>query len=206
MVVKIGSILLADDATGEIRNGWLDALCSDLAVLRKRGADVMSDADQILTLLNSEKDESELTMCTDVDRNDKSRVCEAGSVHVIGRRQIEMYSRLIHTVDHVEGTLREGFDALDGFLARCGSDRTALSGYVCHPGGEKVVSAFEEVLGLELGGLAHARAVLRDHGNMSAASVLFVLERVLAETPHGRHLMTSLGPGFTAAFALMDLP
>jgi anthranilate synthase len=68
-------------------------------------------------LLNSQKDESELTMCTDVDRNDKSRVCEAGSVKVIGRRQIEMYSRLIHTVDHVEGVLRPEFDALDGFLS-----------------------------------------------------------------------------------------
>lgn len=55
-------------------------------------------------------------MCTDVDRNDKSRICEPGSVKVIGRRQIEMYSRLIHTVDHVEGYLRENFDALDAFL------------------------------------------------------------------------------------------
>jgi len=55
-------------------------------------------------------------MCTDVDRNDKSRICEPGSVRVIGRRQIEMYSRLIHTVDHVEGTLRPDFDALDAFL------------------------------------------------------------------------------------------
>ena len=55
-------------------------------------------------------------MCTDVDRNDKSRICEAGSVSVIGRRQIEMYSRLIHTVDHVEGYLRDGFDAMDAFL------------------------------------------------------------------------------------------
>src|SRR5437879_6067251 len=56
-------------------------------------------------------------MCTDVDRNDKSRVCTPGSVKVIGRRQIEMYSRLIHTVDHVEGILRPEFDALDGFLS-----------------------------------------------------------------------------------------
>jgi len=55
-------------------------------------------------------------MCTDVDRNDKSRICRAGSVQVIGRRQIEMYSRLIHTVDHVEGYLRDGFDAMDAFL------------------------------------------------------------------------------------------
>jgi anthranilate synthase len=83
----------------------------------RRGADALEDADRIRELLNSAKDEAELTMCTDVDRNDKSRVCEAGSVRVIGRRQIEMYSRLIHTVDHVEGALRPEFDALDGFLS-----------------------------------------------------------------------------------------
>ena len=82
-----------------------------------RGQDPIDDASQILALLNSSKDESELTMCTDVDRNDKSRICVPGSVKVIGRRQIEMYSRLIHTVDHVEGRLRRGFDALDAFLS-----------------------------------------------------------------------------------------
>jgi len=81
-----------------------------------RGTDALEDAANIATLLGSAKDESELTMCTDVDRNDKSRVCVPGSVKVIGRRQIEMYSRLIHTVDHVEGRLRPGFDALDAFL------------------------------------------------------------------------------------------
>jgi anthranilate synthase len=82
-----------------------------------RGRDALGDAAQILKLLGSSKDESELTMCTDVDRNDKSRICVPGSVRVIGRRQIEIYSRLIHTVDHVEGRLRDGFDALDAFLA-----------------------------------------------------------------------------------------
>ena len=83
----------------------------------KRGTDAIDDANQIKTLLNSDKDESELSMCTDVDRNDKSRVCEPGSVRVVGRRQVEMYSRLIHTVDHVKGILKPEFDALDGFLA-----------------------------------------------------------------------------------------
>ena len=83
----------------------------------KRGDDAIADAEQIMKLLNSKKDESELTMCSDVDRNDKSRVCEPGSVRVIGRRQIEMYSRLIHTVDHIEGRLREGMDAFDAFLS-----------------------------------------------------------------------------------------
>lgn len=83
----------------------------------KRGEDAIGDAQQIKALLNSAKDESELSMCTDVDRNDKSRVCEPGSVKVVGRRQIEMYSRLIHTVDHVKGVMKPEFDALDGFLA-----------------------------------------------------------------------------------------
>ena len=82
----------------------------------RRGTDPLEDAENIRTLLNSAKEESELTMCTDVDRNDKSRVCVPGSVRVIGRRQIEMYSRLIHTVDHIEGRLRPGLDALDAFL------------------------------------------------------------------------------------------
>jgi anthranilate synthase len=81
-----------------------------------RGEDTLEDAANIATLLGSAKEESELTMCTDVDRNDKSRVCVPGTVRVIGRRQIEMYSRLIHTVDHIEGRLRPGFDALDAFL------------------------------------------------------------------------------------------
>jgi anthranilate synthase len=84
-----------------------------------RGKDAIEDAENIRTLLNSPKEESELTMCTDVDRNDKARVCAPGSIRIIGRRQIEMYSRLIHTVDHVEGRLREGFDALDAFLTHC---------------------------------------------------------------------------------------
>jgi len=82
----------------------------------KRGQDAIEDAVRIRELLNSFKDEAELTMCTDVDRNDKSRVCQPGSVKVIGRRQIEMYSHLIHTVDHVEGMLRPEFDSLDAFL------------------------------------------------------------------------------------------
>ncbi|SFE67547.1 anthranilate synthase component I [Roseivivax sediminis] len=82
-----------------------------------RGADPLEDADQVLKLLSSTKDEAELTMCTDVDRNDKARICVPGSIEVRGRRQIEFYSRLIHTVDHVVGELAEGYDGLDAFIS-----------------------------------------------------------------------------------------
>ena len=101
--------------TGEPGTGQRVETCPISGTIR-RGGDALEDAENIEELLASPKEKSELTMCTDVDRNDKSRVCEPGSVRVIGRRQIEMYSRLIHTVDHIEGTLRREFDALDAFL------------------------------------------------------------------------------------------
>src|SRR5580658_7070397 len=87
-----------------------------IAGTARRSGDPLSDAESIRDLLNSTKEESELTMCSDVDRNDKSRVCIPGSVKVIGRRLIESYAGLFHTVDHVEGTLMPGFDSLDAFL------------------------------------------------------------------------------------------
>ena len=87
-----------------------------IAGTARRTGDPLRDAENIRELLNSSKEESELTMCSDVDRNDKSRVCIPGSVRVIGRRLIESYAGVFHTVDHVEGTLQPGFDSLDAFL------------------------------------------------------------------------------------------
>ena len=83
----------------------------------RRTNDPLQNARNIRELLNSPKEESELTMCTDVDRNDKSRVCKPGTVKVIERRLIEKYSGLYHTVDHVEGILADDLDSLDAFLS-----------------------------------------------------------------------------------------
>ena len=83
----------------------------------RRGRNAMEDAERLKGLINSEKDEVELTMCTDVDRNDKSRICEPGSVKLLGRRQIEAYAGLFHTVDHVEGKLRADVTGLDAFIS-----------------------------------------------------------------------------------------
>jgi anthranilate synthase len=82
----------------------------------RRTGDPLRDADSIRELLSSLKEESELTMCTDVDRNDKSRVSVPGSVEVIGRRLIESYAGVFHTVDHVVSTLEPPYDSLDAFL------------------------------------------------------------------------------------------
>uniref|UniRef100_A0A9E8CSG4 Chorismate-binding protein n=1 Tax=Bosea sp. NBC_00436 TaxID=2969620 RepID=A0A9E8CSG4_9HYPH len=83
----------------------------------RRGDDVIADAERALELLNSAKAAAELTMCTDIDRDDKAGLCEPGSIRLLGRRQIETYSHLLHTVDHVEGILRPGRDAIDAFRA-----------------------------------------------------------------------------------------
>ena len=80
-----------------------------------------------------------------------------------------------------------------------------IDSFVCHPGGAKVIDALEEAYGVPQGGLSHTREVLRDYGNMSAATVLFVLERTLANANGARrHLLSTLGPGFTAGFLTLE--
>lgn len=93
----------------------------------------------------------------------------------------------------------------DRFIGRAGLTLSDIDRFACHPGGAKVASALEEAYGLPEGGLETSRAVLRDFGNMSAATVFFVLERMLRNARAGeRVLLQALGPGFTAGFALLD--
>jgi alkylresorcinol/alkylpyrone synthase len=75
----------------------------------------------------------------------------------------------------------------------------AIDRFICHPGGAKVIAALERALSLEQGALDHERDVIADYGNMSAPTVLFVLERALAKGLPKRSLLTALGPGFTAS-------
>lgn len=93
---------------------------------------------------------------------------------------------------------------IDDFLKGQGLSRSDVDAYVCHPGGAKVLDALEETLGLANRSLVHARDVLRAHGNMSAATVLFVLKKTLDAGQTGRMLLTTLGPGFTAGLQLIE--
>lgn len=76
--------------------------------------------------------------------------------------------------------------------------------FACHPGGAKVLTALERVFRLEEGGLKESREVLGRYGNMSAVTVLFVLERMRVRERRQRILMSTLGPGFTAAFMTLE--
>jgi alkylresorcinol/alkylpyrone synthase len=84
------------------------------------------------------------------------------------------------------------------------ADLNGAARFICHPGGAKVLAAVEAALELDSGTLADEREVLRDFGNMSAPTVLFVLERALAGGLSGPAVLSALGPGFTASFLAIE--
>ena len=89
--------------------------------------------------------------------------------------------------------------AVGEILARMALSPADIDRFICHPGGTKVIAALERALSLDQGTLDHERDVIADYGNMSAPTVLFVLERARACGLPPRSLLTALGPGFTAS-------
>ena len=96
--------------------------------------------------------------------------------------------------------------AVGGILGDMGVERASIDRLCCHPGGVKVIDAIEAAMELPVGSLDLERDVLRDCGNMSAPTVLFVLERLLQRGLPERVLMTAFGPGFTCAAMLLERP
>jgi alkylresorcinol/alkylpyrone synthase len=128
-----------------------------------------------------------------------------GTLDVMGWRVEEDGFGVLFSRD-IPALVRDRFgDALASYLHAHGRTLADYDGFACHPGGAKVVAALEQVLDLRPGAMREARAVLRDYGNMSAATVLFVLDRVLAGGARGRYLVSALGPGFTAAFLTLEV-
>jgi alkylresorcinol/alkylpyrone synthase len=98
---------------------------------------------------------------------------------------------------------------VDGYLAGGGLTREHVDVFLSHPGGTKVLDALESAFGVAPGSLADSRSVLRDYGNMSSVTLLFVLERALrsgslANGAWKRALLSAMGPGFTAAFVTLE--
>jgi alkylresorcinol/alkylpyrone synthase len=91
-------------------------------------------------------------------------------------------------------------------LAAHGWTRGDVRTFVVHPGGVKVVAAYEEALELPPGTLDVSRRVLCANGNMSSVTVLFVLEETLRARPEGRGLLSAMGPGFSAEHVLIEFP
>ena len=104
--------------------------------------------------------------------------------------------------DFVANNYRAVFDrALDALDLT----RADIARVICHPGGTKVIEAIEASVELPAGTLDIERSVMRDFGNMSSPTVLFVLERALATGFAGTAVLAALGPGFTASFVTLDV-
>ncbi len=96
--------------------------------------------------------------------------------------------------------------AMGEMLARWAVSRGDVGRYVCHPGGAKVIAALENTLGVPAGALDHERHVLARYGNMSAPTVLFVLEEAAKAGLPRWSVAAALGPGFTFSTALLERP
>jgi alkylresorcinol/alkylpyrone synthase len=96
---------------------------------------------------------------------------------------------------------------VDSFLASLELDRSAIRHWICHTGGPKVLVALEEALTLPPGALARSWRALEETGNLSSASVLLVLEDLLASgeaRPGDRGVMMAMGPGFCCELVLLE--
>lgn len=119
---------------------------------------------------------------------------DSAGLHVVFSRDIPTIVR-----DQVRPSLLE-------FLDCCGLGLADVPHLAAHPGGVKVMDAYAQALDLPAERFRHAREVLRDYGNMSSPTCLFVLERFLAsgDIRTGEHcLVTALGPGFAAEYVLL---
>jgi anthranilate synthase len=83
----------------------------------RRGTDPVDDHEQAKALVNSLVDEASLALCADSDRNDKARVCEPGSVQLLQRRRVHLFSTIVHTIDQTRGRRRVDVDGFEIVLA-----------------------------------------------------------------------------------------
>jgi len=100
---------------------------------------------------------------------------------------------------------RELRPVVEDFLTREGLALDEVSSFLLHPGGRRVLDTAQAVLGLTRDDLIHSWEILRQYGNMSSATALFILDRALGSGARGRHLLAAFGPGFSAYFVVLDL-
>ncbi|MBM4021947.1 MAG: type III polyketide synthase [Planctomycetes bacterium] len=93
--------------------------------------------------------------------------------------------------------------AVDRLLASAGLSRSDVGSWAVHPGGPRVLGGVQEVLGLATEAIDDSRAVLADHGNMSSATILFILARLVARDAAAPCVALAFGPGLTVEMALL---
>jgi alkylresorcinol/alkylpyrone synthase len=130
-----------------------------------------------------------------------------GSVDLMGFKLVDTGLKIVLSRDIPDAIRDHAIPALAGFLDRNGLTPARVDHWLLHPGGRKIVESFEDAFDLGRGGLVHSRRVLRDHGNLSSATVLCMLDDFLARglaKPGDRGVLVAFGPGFGAEMALLE--
>ena len=200
----LGLSRTADLAKSQPGSRWL-LLVVELCGLTFRAAD-HSKSNIIATALFGDGAAAGIVEC----REDGHRISASGeycwpnSLDVMGWKIEEdgLGVQFSRDIPHLVRT--ELRSAADQFLSSAEIPFDTIDHFVFHPGGAKVLTALEEAFEIAVPGLTVGRSILRDFGNMSAATVLFVLKRILEKPISGRSLLGALGPGFTAGFAVME--
>jgi alkylresorcinol/alkylpyrone synthase len=131
--------------------------------------------------------------------------CWRGTEHIMGWDIKDDGFGIVLSPELPELMSAELRPAVQDFLGRNGFRLADLNGFLFHPGGRRLLETAEQVLELAPSQLEHSWAVLRAYGNMSSATVLFVLDRAMKAGARGPHLLAAFGPGFSAYFVIIDL-
>jgi alkylresorcinol/alkylpyrone synthase len=128
------------------------------------------------------------------------------SLEIMGWEVCDDGLQVVFSKDIPSIVRREVRPNVDRFLARRKLVCNDIHRWITHPGGLKVLQAYREAMDLPSEKLHHAQEVLRNYGNMSSATVLFVLEREMREAhePGEYGLVTALGPGFSSELVLLQ--
>ncbi len=138
---------------------------------------------------------------------DSGSVFFPGTTHLMGFELRNQGFQIVLDREVTPFVRREVVPAVDGFLQSHGIDRSRIARWILHPGGRRIVEAMAERLELAPEALACTEAVLSEHGNMSSATVLFVLDEILSRdrpAPGALGLLGAFGPGFGAELALLE--
>lgn len=156
----------------------------------RRGTDPIDDADQARALLDSDKEDASLAACADSDRNDKAKVCEAGTVELVSHRRLHFFSTIIHTINHIRGRRKAGVDAFDILLAH--ANPATVTGLPK----DDAVCAIGELEATWRGWYAGAVARLSSDGSAEVLTVLRAARVTgeLAEVRTGGNLLVDSDP------------
>jgi predicted naringenin-chalcone synthase len=131
------------------------------------------------------------------------------SINLRGKKdmawQLSSKGFVMNLSSYIPDIIEEDFNTLvSDALKQAGITKEDINHWCIHPGGKKILESVHNSLGFSNGQLENSYDVLKNYGNMSSASVLFVLERIMKQDKNGNLFMAAFGPGLTMETALLS--